>query len=151
MSIFSKIFDGVGAYFRKMFKKAKAFAEKEIPAAIKVVEKIKDFMNSNAVPLITALIPGDVDDKIAARIIKELPGVLIKLQLSSECAKKGTADEVIQCAIAALNKYDPEAKIEKYKAIASMLSNALADGKIDSEERTHLIEHLYQTLIKKKK
>jgi hypothetical protein len=138
---FKRIFSGIG----KLFDKTHKIADQVIPVAIEVVEKIKYVMDSPLLPVLTMLIPGQVDDVIAAKIKQYLPDVLLKLKISNECAQKKTADEIIQCAIAALRQYDPQAQKANFLNIASMLSAALADGKLTWAEIVAITHDMYET------
>jgi len=138
----SNLFDSIGAYFRKLFKKAKDFVNNEIPAAIAVVEALKSFIDSPFVPVITHLIPGELDDVIADKIKKALPGILVKLKIAQGCSNLNSNDAIIQCAISYLKSLDPEARRGKYLDIASTLSEYLTDGKLSWAEIVTIVQSI---------
>lgn len=141
---FRRIWTGITLFIATVFTKAKGIAEKYIPVGIDVVEKIKLVMDSPVMPLLNALIPGTVDDVIAARVKQLLPDILLKLKIAGECSKKSTNDEIIQCAIKHLKEYHPDARKAYYLNIASMLSAALADGKLSWAEIVLLTQYTYE-------
>lgn len=140
---FASLFSTIGNYFRKMFAKAKEFLKKEIPTAIAVVDQIKIFVDSPFLPLITSLIPGTVDDVIAAKIKEALPKVVAQLKISNECSNKGTNDEIVQCFITHLKTLAPNARAGYYLTIASMLSADLTDNKLSWNEIVHAVQWAY--------
>jgi hypothetical protein len=148
-NFFKRIFSGIGKYFRDAFGKARKVAQDVIPVGIEVVEKIKMVMDSPLAPLLTALIPGQVDDLVAAKIKEYLPAILIQLKIADECSKKKSNDEVIQCALAHLREYHPNARKAYFLNIASMLSAALADGKLKWAEIVMITQYTYENRYNK--
>lgn len=146
---FKKIWKGISVFFNRVFARARHIAEKVIPVGIEVVEKMKLLMDSPIPPLLTALIPGQVDDAIAEKIKAVLPQILLQLKIADECSKKATNDEIIQCAIAHLKQYHPGARKAYYLTIASMLSEALADGKLTWSEIVLLTQYTYDNRLNK--
>lgn len=143
--IWSKIvvaFSSVGVYFNQLWVKAKAFLNKEIPIAVAVVEQLKKFVDSPILPVLTDLIPGEVDDVIAAKIKQCLPVILVELKIAGECANLSTNDAIIQCALNHLKSLEPLARRGKYLDIASTLSEVLADGKLTWPEIVLLVQSL---------
>lgn len=143
--IWSKIvvaFSSVGVYFNRLWLKAKAFLNKEIPIAIAVVEHLKTFIDSPIIPAITDLIPGEVDDAIAAKIKEALPVILVKLKIAGECANLSTNEAIIQCALKNLASFDPLSRRGKYLDIAATLAEYLSDGKLSWPELITLIQSL---------
>jgi hypothetical protein len=146
---FQRLFGQIAGFFVRIFGKAKEFLKKEIPTAIKVVEQIKYYMDGPVLPLINALIPGEVDNIISAKIKAELPKILVQLKIAEECAGKATNDQIVQCAIDHLKKYHPEAQKAYFLNIAAMLSKALVDGKLSTGEIIVLVQYTYDTKFKK--
>lgn len=139
-----RLFSNFSRYFSIIFSKAKTYLKKEIPDAIEVVEQLKFFIDSPITPILNALIPGQVDDLVAAKVKGALPQILLDLKIAGECASLTSNDEIIQCAITHLRSYDPKAQHAYYLTIASMLSQALTDGKLSWSETIHLVEYAYQ-------
>ncbi|MFD2921323.1 hypothetical protein ACFS6H_16470 [Terrimonas rubra] len=65
----------------KAFKKVKKYITDDLLShaniAVNVVEKLKTFLESKLAVTITAIIPGDLDDKVRCRLIKVLTSILI--------------------------------------------------------------------------
>lgn len=137
-------FKRLGNWFKKFFKRSKAIAEKVIPIGIEVVEEIKKVVDSPVTPLINMLIPGNLDDAIAAKVKQLLPQVLATLKISNECAKKTTPDEVVQCVIAHLRTLRPHERHDFWLKIAAKVSAALSDGKLTWTEILDITEDIYK-------
>jgi len=138
--LLANIFSSIGRYFNKLFTKAKVFLNKEIPVAIAVVDALKTFMDSPLMPFITQLIPGEVDDKIAARIRTALPKILVDLKIARDCTQLSSNDAIIQCAINHLRSLQPTARYGYWLMIASHLSYDLTDGKLSWAEIVTLVQ-----------
>ena len=105
---------------------------------------IKKAVESPVMPIVTAIIPGNLDNKIVDGLKKHLPRVLQILRISDECLKLEAADEIIFCAIKKLKEYEPEARAAQYHSIAAMLSVYLSDKKLSWREAVHLSEEIFQ-------
>lgn len=146
---FANVFSSVSTYFRKLFARAKEFLNKEIPIAVAVVENLKLFMDSPLPVLITSLIPGDVDDKIAARIKEMLPTILVELKIAQGVTALASNDEVIQAAIAHLKTLTSDMRYGYWLMIASHLSQDLSDGKLSWAEIVTLVQSIKNPELKK--
>lgn len=137
------IFRRVGKWLKSLFTKTKAIAETYIPIGIEVVEEIKKVVDSPITPLLTMLIPGHLDDAIAAKVKQLLPQVLTTLRISNDCAKKTTPDEVAQCVIAYLRTLRPNERHDFWLKIAAKVSAALSDGKLTWTEILDITQDIY--------
>lgn len=133
-------------FLKRLFAKTKFFVQQYVRPSIEVVEALKSFLDSPAAPIITALIPGYVDDAIAARISKLLPEVLRVLGYAEECSKAQTNDALVQCVIAKIRLFPEERKNAAFHNIASLLSHYLSDGKLSWMEAIHLAEMTYSEI-----
>jgi hypothetical protein len=133
-------------FLKKLFARTKFYVQQYVRPSIHVVEALKMFMDSPAVPIITALIPGYVDDIIAARIAKVLPEVLKVLGYADECSKAQTNDALVQCVIAKIRLFPDARKDAAFHNIAVLLSQYLSDGKLSWAEAIHLAEMSYSEL-----
>ena len=74
-----------------LFVKVDETAKKFIPVGIKVVDAIKKFVDSDVADVITALIPGDLDNSLQLFLQKVTPSILINLRKWESIV--GTEDE----------------------------------------------------------
>lgn len=136
-------------FLRNLFSKFRAYVSRYVHPAVLVVEQIKAFVGSPAIPLIETIIPGQLDDKIFSAIQKTLPKVLTALQIADECAGPNVpADQVLQCVVKKLAVLNPDARAAQYHSIASLLTVYLSDGKLSWSEAIHLVEMVYQDAVK---
>lgn len=134
------------SFLKRLFRSLKALAQKFVTPSVLVVEALKKAVESPVMPVITAIIPGNLDNKIVEQLKKNLPRVLQLLRISDECLKLEAADEIILCAIKKLKEYDPEARAAQYHSIAAMLSVYLSDKKLSWREAVHLSEEIFQQM-----
>lgn len=78
LDLFIKKFpDFISGLFKKIPKKL----ADQILVFVKVAENIENYVPDGAIDFLTAVIPGDTDDKFAAWLRKVLPGVLKTLEV----------------------------------------------------------------------
>jgi len=131
-------------FLKRLFSRTKFLIQQFVTPAVATVEKLKQLMDSPAVDVLTAIIPGNADNLIASRIRVLLPKVLQVLRISDECLKLEHADEIIQCAVNKLKTYDPDAQAAKFHSIAALLAHYLSDKRITWSEAVHLAEMVYK-------
>lgn len=134
------------SFLKRLFRSLKTLAQKFVTPSVLVVEALKKAVDSPVMPIITAIIPGNLDNKIVEQLKKHLPLVLQLLRISDECLKLEAADEIIICAIKKLKEYEPEARAAQYHSIAAMLSVYLSDKKLSWREAIHLSEEIFQQM-----
>lgn len=127
-----------------LFSSLKKLANKFIVPSVEFVEAISRAVDSPAVPLLTALIPGHWDEFLIQKVKAVLPGILQTLKISNDCLQLENPEEVIQCAIKNLKTYTDDGRAANYHNIAAMLSVALSDKKLTWREAVHLAEEIYQ-------
>lgn len=135
-------------FLKNLFSKTKQLARKFVTPSVMLVENLKNFIESPAIPVITAIIPGNLDNKIAEKLEKALPQILQVLRISDECIQLEKPQEILECSLKKLKEYSPEAKAAQFHSIAALLSVSLSDGKISWREAIHLTEEIYQELRK---
>lgn len=145
---FSRLFSKMIHYYQSAMSKAKPFMQKEIPVAIRIVQALKRVIDSQAMDIATAIIPGKFDDValIASRSI--LPVVLLNLGIAKNIADGSSNDEIVQSAILEMRKLKLIDKSKYGKTlldIAAEISHALIDGKISLSELATIIHGFYES------
>lgn len=130
-------------FLKRLFGRLKHLAQQFVTPSIQVVETLKRFVDSPAAPIITAIIPSNLDNKIHLALKRNLPKVIQILRISDECLKLTNADEIILCAITKLKEYEPEGRAAAYHSIAAMLAHFASDKKISWSEAVQLSEMMY--------
>jgi len=119
MSFISKFFSFIKGLISKVSPEVKSVVE----IGIKLVENIKKYSDSGVVDVLTAIIPGDVDDKIVATIRLYLPKLLASLQGLEEALD----DESMKEYIEQINSLEEDAKAILTHGIASAVNRAISD------------------------
>lgn len=130
-------------FLKNLISKTKALSLKFVKPSIAVVELLKAAIDSPLTPIVTALIPGGLDDLIATRLKISLPIVLQTLGYIEDSAGL-TNDEIVQRALAKIKLFNNEQKDAAYHNISSLLSTYLSDGKLTWSEAIHLAEVTYR-------
>jgi hypothetical protein len=146
-----KIFDLIKGFFNKVFGKALDVFNKHAEVSINVVEQLKNALNSNVTDIITALIPGNVDDLVVAKLKIILPVVLEKVALANNIVKVGkNQSEVIDLVLKHLKKANDDSKRLFWITFAAELNVALSDGKLTFSEGLLLSQLVYKEIKKSK-
>lgn len=130
-------------FLKKLLNRTKFYAQLYVHPSVQVVQNLKTFFDSPAVPILTAIIPGQIDDAIAARIRTYLPVVLKVLGYADECLNAKTDNEILQCAISKIRLLRPDGQDAATHNIASLLAKYLSDGKLSWRESLHLAEEIF--------
>ncbi len=130
------------AFLKNLLGKAKKYADKYVKPSIAVVEGIKAALDSPAIPFLTTIIPGNIDDIVVRALRAALPTVLKVLGYVDEC-RGATGDALLQCAIAKIRLMTEEGRDAAFHNIAALLAQYISDGKLTWRECIHLAEEVY--------
>jgi hypothetical protein len=145
------IFNFIKDLFNKLFNKALDAFKKHAEISINVVDKLKDALNSNVTDVITALIPGDVDDLVVEKLKVILPIVLEKVALANNIVKAGKSQsEIIDLVLKHLKKTNDDSKRLFWITFAAELNVALSDGKLTFSEGLLLSQLVFKEVRKAK-
>lgn len=145
-----KLFEKIAAFVRKALGTIFDEFRKHSEAAVKVTANIKKFVESPITDVVTTLIPGDVDDAIAAKLRVVLPQVLQKVAIMHGILKENeTNADVIENIIANLKEINPDARVSFWVLFSGELNKALSDGKLELAEAFILAQMAYLELKKK--
>lgn len=142
-------------FLSNLWQKIKLFFN-GIPAHLKaavhigvaVTENIKLFVDSPVTDIITALIPGDVDDKVKNLIRTALPGILIQLKLADKCANENDPQKTTTCAIKIIQELKGDIKNAFLHNLSILISQVAADGKLTWKDGAYIMEWYYQQHFK---
>jgi hypothetical protein len=81
-----------------------------IHIGVVVTENIKNFVDSPAADILTAIIPGDIDDQIKDWLRAKLPTVLTELKLADRCSALTDPLQITACAVKVLQGLDGDIK-----------------------------------------
>ena len=123
-----------------------------IPAEIKtaihigvlVTENVKNFIDSPAADVLTALIPGDADDEIKDLLRAKLPGILTELKLADSCGELTDPGQITECAVKILQGLSGDIQSAFLHNLSILTAQIVADGKLSWSDGVYLLEWYYQ-------
>lgn len=139
---------GIWKGISKLWNKAEEGVKKLAPIAIKVVQNVKTFMDSPVADVITALIPGEADDNLKAKLREKLPNIIIKMQLVETIAGIEDTNEQLKAILEKLKLSSNDAQNVFYHGLASLILEKLSDGKLSWSEATIIAEYYYKNIEK---
>jgi hypothetical protein len=144
-----KLFRTLGDFFTKLFKGVMGSMRIYVKPAVLIVEALKAAVESPAADVLVQLTKTPVDNVLLMQARRVLPEIFNMMQLTNGCLQAGhTNDEVIQCAIAKIKLYHPNAQKGIWLEIAGHLSAALSDGKFRFSEVVGLAWLIYHKEVK---
>jgi hypothetical protein len=130
----------LGQWFKRQMRNISEDAKTLIPAAIAVTNQWKAFIDSPVADLVTALIPGNVDDAIKNKLREKLPAVLLKLQLAHAIAGIEDINEQLKAILDVLKLSGDDAKDRFYHEFCYTTIEVLSDGKLTMGEASILAQ-----------
>jgi hypothetical protein len=103
------------------------YVDAHIDTALSVTTAIKNLLTSPVADVLTAIIPGTLDDIIRTQLIKVLTKVITALSIVDSCKQFTDANEKLTCFIAQLKQHDPQLQDAILQKLASLLAGEL-DG-----------------------
>lgn len=101
--------------------------ERNIDTALHITTQLKQFLASPVADVLTAIIPGNIDDIIRRQLIATLDKVIEGLFIADSCREfKSTADK-LKCFALHLQQAEPQLKDAILQKMASLLAAEL-DG-----------------------
>ncbi|MES2620178.1 MAG: hypothetical protein V4615_04930 [Bacteroidota bacterium] len=128
-------FKRVLASIKKAFESLAPEFKQAVHIGVLVVDNMKKFVESPAADVITALIPGTVDDLVKERLRQFLPKIMIEMKLAEQCAGLTDPNEIVACAVKTLQQIGDDwiansAKKNFYNSIAVLIGEVASDGKL---------------------
>jgi hypothetical protein len=140
------ILQSIGNFVSGLWSKLEPELKIAIHIGVLVTDSLKSFIDSPAADILTAIIPGDVDDHIKNWLRAELPNILVLLKLSDDGGK--TPDEIVRTAIKTLKELDPSIKGNFLDGLAIAVAQVAADGKLTWDDGKYLLKWYYDNQYK---
>ncbi len=127
-----------------------------IPAELKtavhigvvVTENIKNLVDSPVADVLTAIIPGDLDDEIKNWLRAKLPVILTELKLADSCGALTDPQEITKCAIKVLRGLDGDIKSAFLHNLSVLIAQVASDGKLSWADGVLILQWYYQNEFK---
>ena len=125
----------------------------ELKTAIKIgvviTENIKNFVDSPVADVLTALIPGDIDDQIKNWLRAQLPTILTELKLAGSCGSVTDPQEITRCTIKILQGLGGDIKSAFLHNLSIFIAQVAADGHLTWGDGVLLLEWYYKNEYKR--
>lgn len=129
---------------KSLFDGIPAELKTAIHIGVVVTENIKSFVDSPAADILTAIIPGDVDDEIKNWLRAKLPSILTELKLADSCAGLTDLGEITKCAVRVLQGLDANVKGAFLHTLSILVAQVASDGKLSWSDGVYILEWYYQ-------
>lgn len=115
-----------------------------IHIGVLVTQNIKNFVDSPAADVLTAIIPGDIDDEIKNWLRAKLPEILTELKLADSCSGLTNPTDITACAIKVLQGLDGDIQSAFFHNLSVLVAEVAADGKLTWSDGVYLLQWYYK-------
>lgn len=140
-----KLWSGIKKLISGLDKEAK----KLLPIAIAVGENIKKVIDSPVADVLTALIPGNVDDVIKLKLRGFLPKLLLELHMVEAIANIEDENERLNAILAKIKLSSDDANNVFYHGLSALIIEKLSDGDFSFSDAVVVSEYWYTHFTKK--
>ena len=138
----------IWAEIKSLFEGVPAELKTAIHIAVVVTENIKNFVDSPAADIMTAIIPGDIDDEVKNWLRAKLPAILTELKLADSCGSLTDPAAITECAVKVLQGLDKDVQNPFLHSLSVMVAQVAADGKLSWSDGVYLLEWFYKNEFK---
>jgi hypothetical protein len=138
-------------FFAKLWLQIKTYfggipaeLQNAVHIGVEVTEGLKTFVDSPAADVLTAVIPGNTDDRIKVALRQALPGLLAQLKLADAVANLNDPQLITAAAIKALQQLDGNIKSAFLHNLSILIAQVAADGKLTWQDGAYVMEWYYQ-------
>ena len=129
---------------RSLFNSFPLSLKTAVHIGVTITENIKQFVDSPLADILTAIIPGNIDDKLKEKLRNGIPTILISLKLADECDHSTGPQEITKCAVKLLQNLEGEIKSVFLHNLSVLISQLAADGKLSWSDGVCIVEWYYQ-------
>jgi hypothetical protein len=140
----AKIWAGI----KTLFDNIPAEMKTAIHIGVTVTENLKSFVDSPAADILTAIIPGEIDDQLKNILRAKLPEILTELKLTDSCAGLTDPQQITVCAIKVLQGLTGDVRSAFLHSLSIMISQIASDGKLSWGDGVTILEWYYQNEYK---
>ena len=144
-SFLSKIWTSIEKIFNSLESKLKD----AVHIGVLITANINNFVFSPAADVLTAIIPGDLDDKIKQLLRAKLPHILTQLKLVDTTAELTDPDEIVRYAVMMLQTLDGDIRSAFLHNLSVMIAQVAADGKLSWADGVYILQWYYQHQFEK--
>jgi len=115
-----------------------------IHIGVVVTENVKNFVDSPAANILTALIPGEIDDEIKNLLRARLPAILTELKLADSCTGLSDPGQITACAIKVLQGLDGDIKSAFLHSLSVFIAQTASNGKLTWADGVAILQWYYE-------
>jgi len=119
-----------------------------IHISVIITENIKSFVDSPAADILTAIIPGDLDDELINLLRAKLPAILTELKLADSCGSLTDPSQITSCAVSVLQGLDGDIKSAFLHNLSILIAQVAANGNLTWSDGVYILEWYYQNEYK---
>lgn len=112
---------------KKILQQFDNYIDTHIDIALKVVSAMKSILSNPAASILTAIIPGELDEEIRKKLVNILGKVTEALTMVEECKQFTDINDRLNCFIQQLHQLDPQLQDAILQKVASLIAGHL-DG-----------------------
>jgi len=133
---------------KALFEAIPVEMQNAVHIGVLVTENIKNFVDSPAADILTAIIPGDLDDEIKNWLRAKLPAILTELRLADSCGDLTDAEQITACAVKVLQSLDGDVKSAFLHSLSIFVAQTASGGKLTWSDGVTVLEWYYQNEYK---
>jgi hypothetical protein len=138
----------IWATIQSLFNNFPADLKTAVHIGVTVTQNIKNLIDLPVVDILTAIIPGDTDDKIKQVLRTGIPVILFNLKLADTCGELKDPQQITACAIKTLQSLDGDIKSAFLHTFSVLVAQLAADGKLTWGDAVCIVEWYYQHKLK---
>lgn len=135
----------IWAMISQIFTSLKTEAQQAVHIGAQITDAIKTFDTAHpaALDILTALIPGTLDDTIVAKLRAELPKIVVELRLID--ATKGLTDpnEIMLAATKVIQQLSGDYRSTFLNSLSILITKVASDGKLDWNDAAYVMKWFY--------
>lgn len=136
------------AEIKSLFDGIPAELKTAIHVGVVVTEGLKAFVDSPAADVLTAIIPGDIDDDLKNLLRAKLPQILTELKLADSCAGLTDPSQITKCAITVLQSLDGDINSAFLHSLSILIAQVASDSKLTWSDGVYILEWYYENEYK---
>lgn len=142
-----KLLNAIKNFIAKIFNGLAAKAKFAVGIGYNITNAIKNFdtKNPQVADIITALIPGDLDDKLKNKLREHLPKIVIQLKLVDNTLGLTDPNEIMMEAIRTLQQINSDYFIREgnLNNLSIIIAQVSADGKLDWNDAAYVLKWFF--------
>ena len=141
----------IWADVKSIFEKLPGELQFAAQVAVTITQSIKTITDLPIAGIITALIPGDIDDKIKSWLNQQLPDILTSLRLVEVISESKDSDEIMASAIKIIQAMDKNIQNAFLHDLGILIAQEVAKAQNNTlswSDGVFIIEWYYQHKLK---